>query len=309
MVSPKLADPLYIAGKAALAALLSVLVVDLFGVTDRLSAPFVAVVCTAPSVYGGVRRGFDQLAASLLGGTIAVLVGMVLPVMYTLIIATFATVWLAFRTGLGGAYIVGAFTVFYVLLIPSQSFGVTLEHRLASVLTGASSALAMNLLVSLFRLRAVLRRRLEIARTALAHDWALAADRLAWGEAARAVVAPEPFDDVFPLLRALQAELLDARAEGRFRSRGFRAEVEAALHDTKRMVAVAHHGKDLVIAADEAPGPRPALSAAARALSEAVKKNEAASPALINASVKGTSDPELDRPFEKALRQWNDGRA
>ncbi len=299
MVSPRLADPLYIAGKAAVAALLAVLVVDLLGVTDRLSAPFVAAVCTAPSVYGGVRRGLQQFAASVLGGGIAVLIGLVLPVMHTLLLATFATVWLAFRTGLGGAYIVGAFTVFYVLLIPSESFGVTLEHRLASVATGALSALTMNLLVSLLRLRAVLRRRLGIARTALAKEWDLIANRLEQKEAA--VTAVEPFDGVFPLLRTLQEELLDARAEGRFRSRSFQEKVERSLEQSRRLVRMAHHGRTLLFESTDAPGPRPELAAAARALAEALRQNQPLAGHALDVEV----EPALWTPFTKAVRAWN----
>lgn len=297
-MSPKLADPLYIALKAAAAALLSVLVVDLLGITDRLSAPFVAVVCIAPSVYGGVRRGFEQLAASVLGGGIAVILAVWLPLPAALVVATFATVWLCFQTGLGTAYIVGAFTVFYVLLIPSESAGVTLEHRLASVVVGAVAALGMNVLVSLFRLRAVLRRRLTIAREALAKEWASAADLLERPEAA---AAPEPFDALFPLLRALQEELLDARAEGRFRSRSFRAEVDEALRTARRMVAVAHHGTDLVLASSTSMTPRPLAATAARTLAEEIQRDARmeADPAV---------EDDVRRSFAEARRWWNEGR-
>jgi hypothetical protein len=272
-LSATLADPLYLAAKAAASALVAVLVVDLLGVEDRLSAPFVAVVCTAPSVWGGVRRGLHQLAASVLGGGVAVLLGLLLPVPITLVLATFATVWLCFRTGLGQAYIVGAFTVFYVLLIPGEHLGFTLEHRLASVVIGALAALGSNLVVSLLRLGAVLRRRMQIARAALATEWELAVGFLEAPAPVRSARLT-PFDAAFPLLRVLQEELTDAQREGRLRTRRFREEVGGALEAARLMVAVAHHGKALVLAAQR-QGPLPEAAKAAGELARAIREHRA----------------------------------
>ncbi len=302
-MSPKLADPLYLAFKAAVAALLSVLAVDTLGVEDRLSAPFVAVVCVSPSIYGGVRRGFEQLAASVLGGGIAVLSSFWLPMQATLVFATFLTVWVAFRVRLGTAYIVGAFTVFYVLLIPAESTHITLEHRLASVFIGTVAALLMNVIVSLSRLHAVLRRRLRIAREALAQEWDRAAsvleDDLPSPAGRRAGDEGPPFDALFPLLGALQAELTDARAEGRFRSAKFRAEVDEALETARRMMRVAHYGKDLMLVAEDASKPKAA--AAARALGVAIREDR---PFTFDERV----EPECGKSLARAARCWTPGR-
>ncbi|MGQ0504980.1 MAG: FUSC family protein [Myxococcaceae bacterium] len=275
-MNPVLAHPLSIALKASLSALAASLLVELLGMNDRLSATFVAVVCISPTVYTGLRRGLEQIAASTLGGVVTWLLTLVLPLPrpVALVAALFITIWLCFRVGFGRAFLVGAFTVLYVLLIPGATIGATLSHRLASVAIGVACATALNVIVSFATYRSVFARRQRIARERVGSSFIALAELLRKGETSSTV-----FEDVFPLLRALLDELCDAVRESRLRvASKSRARLTEMQHAVEELLAVAHHGKDLVLLLRRQPQPFPLAAEWSRHLGEALIQGRASNP-------------------------------
>ncbi|MHB8874048.1 MAG: aromatic acid exporter family protein [Myxococcaceae bacterium] len=295
-----LAHPLYIAAKASLAALLALALVGLAGLPDKLSATFVAVVCISPTVYSGVRRGLDQLGASAIGGAVTWALSLVLPVPAVMGLALFLSIYLCFVVGLARGFLVAAFTVLYVLILPEASPGAALEHRLASVAIGVGSALLLNLLVSALSWRRVFRRRLSIARKSVAAEWEALAGALEGGAGKE---KPRPlFDGSFVLLRTLFEELSDASRESRLLRGGPRASLSEALAAAHQLLAVAHHGKDLVLLLEREKGPFPGAAARARALSVAMGESTApqGEPPL---------EPEVRGALQSAALAWEKARA
>lgn len=271
-MSPNLSHPVYIAAKAALAALVALTLVNTFRITDQLSACFVAVVCTSPTVYSGFRRGFGQLLASALGGTITLLLSLWVPPSVTLVVALFAAIWVSFLIRIGSDYVVAAFTVLYVLLIPGEAT-LTLEHRLASVAIGVFSATLLNLAVSFARRRKVFGRRLRIARELVADELERTARVLeGGGGAVPRTERLQVFESAFQILRTLSAELSDAAKE-LGASRRWRTQVQGACAATEALLAVAHFGKDLLYALDLDPRPQPATAVAVRQLAAALRES------------------------------------
>jgi len=265
-MNPTLAHPLFVALKSALAALLALAAVGALGIPDRLSAAFVAVVCISPSVFSGVRRGADQLLASAFGGALVWGLALLLPDEAALAVALFATIWLAFRLGLARAVPVASFTVLYVVLLdPQPGHTAILAHRLGSVAVGVGAALAVNLVVSTAQWRRVFARRLNIARQAVAAEWRT----LAKGQG-------EPFEQAFPLLRALEAELADALQESRVRGGKTAERLEAARRACRHLIACAHYGKDLWLQQRREAVADSGLAAQAEALAAAVERLEPA---------------------------------
>lgn len=295
-MSNPLSHPFYISAKAALAALSALAVVNAAGIEDKLSATFVAVVCTSPTVFTGVRRGLGQLIGSFLGGTITLLLMRFAPPSVTLLAALFVTIWASFLIRIGSDYVVAAFTVLYVLLIPGEAAH-TLEHRMASVLVGVLSALVVNLAVSFLRRRAVFGRRLRIARELVADELERAATVM--------VRTPDPgrwdetnlFEPVFRTLRTLADELGDASRE-LLSSRRWKTQVRGAARATQQLLAVAHYGKD---AAFTWAGGAKALPEVAAAMSELAAAIRAQRPCEFPEL---PSRPEL-RSLPGAAASWN----
>lgn len=291
-----LSHPFYISAKAALAALLALTVVNALGIEDKLSATFVAVVCTSPTVFNGVRRGLGQLVGSFLGGTVTLVLMQWAPRSLTLVAALFVTIWASFLIRIGSDYVVAAFTVLYVLLIPGEAAH-TLEHRMASVLTGVLSALVVNLIVSFLRRRAVFRRRLRIARELVAEELERAAAAL--------VRPPDParsdetnlFEPVFRTLRLLADELGDASREF-LSSRRWKTQVKGAERATQQLLAVAHYGKDTAFTWADGSTALPEAAAAMRALAAAIRAQRPFDFPLLS------STPEL-RSLPGAAAAWN----
>ncbi len=274
-MSTPLSHPLYIAAKAAIAALVALSLVEAGGIEDRLSACFVAVVCTSPTVYSGFRRGLGQLLGSTIGGSITLLLAFWAPRSVTLVAALFITIWVSFLLRVGSDYVVAAFTVLYVLLIPGDATH-TLEHRLASVAIGVLSATVVNLVVSFARRRRVFARRLDIARLLVASELERAATVLEQGprpgeEQARGQL----FEAPFRLLRVLSDELNDAARELGASAR-WRAQVQGACRATQQLLAVSHYGKDLLLSFEDSPRARPLSAAAASELAEALRQQRPA---------------------------------
>ncbi len=303
-MNPALAHPLYIALKAALAAMAALVLVELFGIHDRLSATFVAVVCISPTVYTGLRRGLEQIAASALGGAVTWSLTALLPRPAALLVGLFTTIWLCFRVGFARAYLVAAFTVLYGLFIPGESVTRTLEHRLASVAIGVFCAIGINLAISFATYRSLFARRMKIARTQVA-----TAFRALAGLLARPPTTPEEdaalaglFENVFPLLRALAEELTDAARESRLRGGATRALIEGTLRAAHELLSVAHHGKDAALLQRRERAPFPLAAACAGQLAEAIASH---APCLALPPCEPAALPALQRAAEayEASRQ------
>lgn len=160
----RLADPRWLAGKAGLSAGLAVAIVQLADIPDGVSAAFVATVCTAPTVWSGIKRARDQALASLLGALGAAglaWLGLPAPIGVTLaVILAISSTWAA---SLAHAYPVASFTAIYMLLLPKGSPETTLEVRLLAVSAGALAALSVNFALSWSAVRQVFRKRLARA--------------------------------------------------------------------------------------------------------------------------------------------------
>lgn len=278
-MNPSLAHPLYIAGKAAVGALLALSVVRGLGLPDKLSATFVAVVCISPTVYSGLRRGLDQVGASAVGGAVVWGLSLMLPVPAAMGVALFVTVFLVFKAGFARGLLVACFTVLYVLFIPGDSHSRVLLARLASVAVGVGSALSVNMLVSLVRWQAVFARRLSVSRATVAQHFELLASSLAAPPEQRSTQERQAlFETAFPVLRALQEELSDALSESRLRSDKTHQRLASALAASHQLLAVAHYGKDLALRLEHAGGPFPAAAAGCRALGACLRSGQSLSP-------------------------------
>lgn len=156
--------PVFLAGKAAAACLLSLLLDAWTGNPDHVTSTFVAVLCVSPVVLMGLRRALDQVVGSLVGGlsgTAATLAG--LGSLAGIPAAVGAGVLLCFTLGFGRGYPVAAFTALFVQLVPRGGPLATFEVQLIAVATGAASAFLVNLLVSSLAYRNIFHRRLRYA--------------------------------------------------------------------------------------------------------------------------------------------------
>lgn len=262
----QLVDPVFLAFKAAVAATLAALAAARLPSPDALSAGFVALICTSPSVHGGLRRGFEQASGSLLGALFGGLPVALSPTArgsaLSLSLGLAASVLLCFRAGLGGAYVVVGFTVLYFHTMPFASAAETLFARFAAVAVGVGSALLVNVTVASAAGPRITARRLALARASAA-----AALRAL---AARVEGAPEgpSFDDAFSAVAELRADLAEASRERLFPG-ALRARV-SALAAISRAIALEetlHLCKEAALLAAQGAAPlAPLLLAGASAL-------------------------------------------
>ncbi|MEM8996230.1 MAG: hypothetical protein AAGF23_15690 [Acidobacteriota bacterium] len=99
----------FLAGKAAAACAVALLIDGLTGNPDHVSSTFVAVLAVSPVVLMGLRRSFDQIAGSALGGLLgagAMLAGLDLGV--GIPVAVGLSILAAFALGFGRGYTVAA---------------------------------------------------------------------------------------------------------------------------------------------------------------------------------------------------------
>lgn len=255
--------PVY-ALKAALSAALGWALVRAFDNADAVSAAFVAVLCTSPTVFGGFRRARDQLLGSAVGGGVAALaIAAGLPPPLALAVAVGGAIGATFALGLGSGQAVAAFAAVYVVLVPRGGPWETLAVRVGAVALGALAAAAVTVLVSALAYHKVFERRVRLARGLVGG----ALHRLAASESPPAGAMLEVFDP----LTALHTELRDACQELRWRGRGERHQVAAWLAHVEALQGVAQWGR--AVALRRAKGvwtadDRQALSAAAQAALE-----------------------------------------
>jgi Aromatic acid exporter family member 1 len=200
-------DLLFLAGKAFLACLVTLLLDGLVGNPDHVSSTFVAVLSVSAVALMGLRSGVQQLVGSALGGiwgTLATAVGLhplaAVPLAVGLAVVT------AFAAGASAAYPIAAFTALYLVLVPQGTPLQTLGIRLLAVTSGAVGGLVVNLVVSALFYRQIYTRRLRDAEARVRAQLPAAAGR-----------GPDAAEEGFALLAALQGDLDHALTELRWR--------------------------------------------------------------------------------------------
>lgn len=235
--------------KVGLASSMALVATSQLGVEDPISATFVAVVCTSPTVVTGLKRSLQQVSGSLVGGGFATLLlflgarGAV-----ALGLAVGLSVLLSGLANLKEAHIVAAFTALFVVILGPGSAPEHFGTRVVAVLLGALAAFLVNYLLSGLLYRSLFRRRLRVARL-----WAAAAF-------ARDV----SFDQALGTINALASDLHDASRELLFRSRELASVLAGHQVEVERLQRILHYGKDVWLRSPEQA--RPLLQAAARTL-------------------------------------------
>ena len=200
-------DLLFLAFKALLACLVTLLLDDLIGNPDHVSSTFVAVLSVAAVALAGLRSGVQQLAGSALGGvwgTLATLAG--LPPLAGVPLAVGLAIVTAFAMRAGPAYPIAAFTALYLVLVPQGTPLETLGIRLLAVTSGAVGGLLVNVAVSALAYRRIYLRRLAAVEGEVRALLPVAA-----------LEGPDAAERGFARLAALQAELDEALRELRWR--------------------------------------------------------------------------------------------
>lgn len=236
--------------KVGLASSLALIATSALHVNDPISATFVAVVCTSPTVVTGLKRSLQQVSGSLVGGLIAtalLLLGVRGPL--ALGAAVGISVLLTGLAKLRDAHLVSAFTALYVVILGSTAAPERFETRVLAVFLGAIAAFLINYLLSALLYRSLFRRRIGVAR-----QWAAAAFAREVG-----------FDQALGMVNALASDLHDASRETLVRSQDLANVLAMHRQEVERLQRILHFGKDLWLRSPEAS--RPALQAAAETLS------------------------------------------
>lgn len=206
-MTTSLRDLLFLAGKALLACLVTLLLDDLVGNPDHVSSTFVAVLSVSAVALAGLRQGLSQLVGSALGGvwgTLATVAG--LPVLVAVPLAVGLAVLTAHAARAAQGYPIAAFTALYLVLVPQgtplQTFGI----RLMAVASGALGGLLVNLVVSALFYRQIYARRLDDAEARVRALLPAAARR-----------GPDAAESGFAHLASLQGELDHALTELKWR--------------------------------------------------------------------------------------------
>ncbi len=206
----------FLAGKAAAACALALAFDAVSGNPDHVTSTFVAVLSVSPVVLMGLKRSFDQVAGSLIGGlwgTAAAAAGLVIGV--GIPVAVGAAILSCFLVGFGGGspgggrtgnYTVATFAALFVQAVPRGDPLGTFWVRLLAVGTAALAAFLVNVLVSSVAYRGIFRRRLRFAEATVSMLLVRAAEQ-----------GPPAVRPGFALLAELEAQLAMARDELRWR--------------------------------------------------------------------------------------------
>lgn len=233
----RLLDVQRMATKAAIACAFAVFLAGLVHNDDALSAGFVALVCVAPSAYGGLKRGFEQLAASFVGALVSMLVVAAVPSVRSspfmplaIAPAMLGSLVLCLQFLSESAYITAGFSSLYVFIMPFATGFESLKQRMGAVACGVIAASCTNAIAAAIMGPAIVRRRRSIAREAAAEALRARSQYLAQklsGDAATgahhhalAVIAEASFDfrdsareAFFPGAARARREALEAIAE------------------------------------------------------------------------------------------------
>lgn len=149
--------------KCTLAAVSSILLANLMGLEDTLSASFVAIICIKPTFYTGLITGKQQFIASFWGGAITgaliLLLGKGIAVTA---ISLLLVISLCVYKKWTNYVAVSAFTVLYMFLIPHETVEGVLV-RMASVFLGVATASTVNLIMSFIRYKDFFNYRIKYA--------------------------------------------------------------------------------------------------------------------------------------------------
>ncbi len=157
-----LTNPTALALKAGLATGIALGLSKAAGNPDIVSSTFVAVLCTSPMVFMGIRLAFAQLFGSVVGGLLGsfmMLAGTPLsigiPVAVSLAIAS------CFSVRFPQGYQAAAFSALFVQAVPrgtpTQTFGI----RMLAVGIAATSGLLINLIISSWATKDIFLQRLD----------------------------------------------------------------------------------------------------------------------------------------------------
>ena len=215
-------------------------------IPDPVSAAFVAVVCTSPTVWSGLKRAFDQGVGSIAGAVMAIAVAYIpLPHWLALTLGVGGAVALVRAIGFGAGYPVAAFTAIYMYLVPFGGPFQTAWVRIAAIIAGATAAIAINTMLSAAFYRGLFARRLKLAARHLAERL----DDLDQGD-------PESLLAVFPVLASITGELADADRELLLRrSTRSVAEIASQRRQVRALTRVAHFARDLTLTVEEHGAP------------------------------------------------------
>lgn len=244
--APMLDNPWILPAKTGLSAGLAWGLCAALDIPDPVSAAFVAVVCTSPTVLSGLKRAFDQGAGSVAGAVMAIAVAYTaLPHWLALTLAVGGAVALVRVVGFGAGYPVAAFTAIYMYLVPFGGPFQTAWVRIAAIIAGATAAITINTILSAAFYRGLFARRLKLAALHLARRL----DALDGGD-------PEDFLDVFPVFAGITAELADADRELLLRrSKRNVDEIASQLRQVRALTRVAHFARDLTLTVEEHDAP------------------------------------------------------
>jgi uncharacterized membrane protein YgaE (UPF0421/DUF939 family) len=202
-----LANPFFLAIKAGLATLLALVLSELVGNTDHVSAAFIAVLCTSPTVLIGLRRALTQFAGSLVGGLLGVIcIALDVPIWIGVPVAVALSIRGAFLLGVSQGHQVAAFSAILVQLLPRGTALETLDTRLVAVFVAAVSGSVVNLVVSGMTYDEIFGRRMRLVEQQVY--------RLMPGAARN---GPEAAQEGFTVIAQLQDELSLALEELRWR--------------------------------------------------------------------------------------------
>jgi hypothetical protein len=193
--------------KAGAASALALGLSRALGNPDLVSAAFVAVLCTSPTVMMGLRRARDQLAGGILGAVLGVGLGVAFSSpMVGVPLAVCLAVGASFQAGIPQGYTAAAFSALFVQLVPMGSPPETMVVRGMALGIAAASGFLVNLVVSSHAYRFIFVRRL---RRVEAHADKLLAESPQNG--------PRSVHPAFALVGQLEQELEQTISELRWR--------------------------------------------------------------------------------------------
>lgn len=202
-----LANPFFLAVKAGLATLLALGLSKLLANPDHVSAAFIAVLCTSPTVLIGLRRALTQFAGSVIGGLLGVAcLALDVPFWIGVPVAVALAVRAAYLFGVSDGHQVAAFSAILVQVLPHGTPFEALETRLVAVFIAAIAGFVVNLVVSGMAYEEIFGRRLRLVETHVFRAVPRAARR-----------GPEAAQAGFTLIAQLQDELSLALEELRWR--------------------------------------------------------------------------------------------
>lgn len=205
---------IFLAVKAALACGLALALDTWTGNPDHVTSTFVAVLSVSPVVLLGLKRSFEQVMGSLIGGVwggAAMLIGLDMKIGIPLAVGV--AVLSAYALGFGRGYTIAAFSAMFVQAVPRGDTWDTLEVRALAVGTAAVSAFVVNTVVSAALYKNIFRRRMRFAEATVSALLVRASKE-----------GPAVVQAAFPMLSELEEELRRAHDELRLR-RAWKTEV------------------------------------------------------------------------------------